>query len=246
MLPLSVRGAWIDLMIFMWESKERGVLTATMPEFAMMMSCTLEEANFAIGLLFEKGVCDFEVLPNGMTRMISRRMVRDAEIARKRSESGSLGGRPKSGKQKHKQNESKPQSKTKANAEYENDNGIDNENPLTKEPEKVHERKVPRGTDTELWDVEDWTDDVLSGNDEVFTNMIKSIPVNGQLDPLARSHLGLCSRYGWHKKMETQQTFRNSLINHITKELQDKKYAQAQRTLAETSPTPGKDYTERF
>jgi uncharacterized protein YdaU (DUF1376 family) len=135
MLPLNVRGAWVDLMIFMWESKERGVLTATMPEFAMMMSCTLEEANFAIGLLFQKGVCDFEVLPNGMTKMISRRMVRDADLAKKRSEAGLQGGRPKNGKQNHKQNESK----TKANS----DNDIDNDNDNSiKEPHQ--KQNVPR------------------------------------------------------------------------------------------------------
>jgi hypothetical protein len=52
-LPLAARGAWVDLMIFMWDSKERGVLVGTMPEYAMMMSCTLDEANFAIGLLRE-------------------------------------------------------------------------------------------------------------------------------------------------------------------------------------------------
>lgn len=217
MLPLSVRGAWVDLMIFMWESKERGVLVYTMPEYAMMMSCSLEDANFAIGLLREKGVCDFEVAANGMVRLISRRMVRDAELSKTRSEVGSLGGRPKK--------ESKPitktQTKTKANTDIDNGNEVGIE--IKKQEPKKIERKVPRGTDNTLWDVEDWTDDILSANDEVFTGMVKNLNLNGKLEHLARSHLGLCSRYGWHKKMDSQQAFRNSLINHITESLKANK-----------------------
>jgi uncharacterized protein YdaU (DUF1376 family) len=246
MLPLSVRGAWVDLMIFMWESKERGVLIATMPEYAMMMSCTLDEANFAIGLLFQKGVCDFEVLADGTTKMISRRMVRDAEIAKIRSESGSLGGRPKKGNQTQKQNKSK----TKANTDIEYDNDIVIEY-KEENKEKTHTLTVvndSRETDESLYDVERWTQDVIEGNDEQFNLMVskRRVPVNGQLETLARGHLGLCSRYGWHKKMETQQAFRNSLVDHITKELQNRKYAPTKGGSTANGPEPGKDYTERF
>lgn len=229
-LPLNVRGAWVDIMIFMWDSKERGVLEVTMPELSRMLSCETEEANFAIGLLFEKGVCDFEILPNGMTKMISRRMVRDVELSKKRADAGSMGGRPKTEKQNIKQNESKSISKTKANTDNDNDN--DNEIDVVIENKKESEEKtnslvvenVPRGTDESLWEVEQWTEDVLKGNDEVFLNMVKNLTLNGKVNHYARSHLGLCSRYGWHKKMDSQQAFRNSLINHITENLRPDKH----------------------
>lgn len=217
MLPLSVRGAWIDLMIFMWESKERGVLAYTMPEYAMMMSCSLEDANFAIGLLQEKGICDFEISSNGMVKLICRRMVRDAQLSKTRSEVGSLGGRPKKESKSKSKSKTKHETKTKANSDIDNDNEVDSEN-NKKEPVKIS-RKVPRGTDEALWDVENWTEDVIQSNDEVFIQMVKHLNLNGQLEDLARSHLGLCSRYEWHLKMDSQQAFRYSLLNHIKERL---------------------------
>lgn len=126
MLPLSVRGAWVDLMIFMWESKERGVLVYTMPEYAMMMSCSLDDANFAISLLHEKGICDFEIVASGMVKLISRRMVRDALLSKARSEAGSVGGKSRTSSKSPSKSVSKTPSKTQANSdiEYDNDNKV--------------------------------------------------------------------------------------------------------------------------
>jgi uncharacterized protein YdaU (DUF1376 family) len=90
-LPLEARGAWVDILIFMWENKERGVLIGTMEEFAQMMSCTLTQANFVIGLLQQKTVCDFEVLKNGQIKLSCRRMIRDAETSEKRAQAGKKG-----------------------------------------------------------------------------------------------------------------------------------------------------------
>ena len=36
------------------------------------------------------------------------------------------------------------------------------------------------------------------------------------------------------------------LIDHITKELENKKHAPPKRSITETSPNPGKDYSEGF
>lgn len=78
-----------------------------------------------------------------------------------------------------------------------------------------------RGSDESMADVEMWTDSVLTGNDVHFMNMIRgqNINLDGQLERLARDHLGLCCRYKWHQDIDTQQAFRHSLIKHITEQL---------------------------
>jgi hypothetical protein len=124
-LPLNVRGAWIELMIHMWRSEERGVITGTIPEFAMMMGCLLDEANFAIGLLEQKKICDFEILPNGFLKLTCRRMVRETKTAKERSKAGTKGVKVKLAKAIAEANE---QAKTKQNTD--NDNAIDNENEI--------------------------------------------------------------------------------------------------------------------
>ena len=90
-LPLAARGAWVDLMIFMWDSPRRGVIVHTMIEYAQMMSCTSEEADLVIGLLHEKGICDFEIAEKNQIKLICRRMVRDASLSKKRSKAGKKG-----------------------------------------------------------------------------------------------------------------------------------------------------------
>lgn len=128
-LPLEVRGAWVDLMIFMWESKEKGTITARMDEFALMLGCSFKKANQIIALLQDKGICDYEVVKNGQVKLISRRMVRDIELSKTRSEAGKAGVAAKFAKTFA---EAKPQ----ANSDIDIDNGINKE----KEPEKI----VPR------------------------------------------------------------------------------------------------------
>lgn len=243
-LPLEVRGAWVDIMIFMWESKEKGTITGTMEEFSLMLGCSFKKANSIIATLQEKGICDYKILANGHIKLICRRIVRDVELSEKRKAAGTKGGNPNL----LNQNPTKP----KTNGYPFSDNDIDNDNP-SKEKESTTSSlpvvDVPRGTpDESLHDVECWTQDVIDGNDEQFTMMVSNrrVPVNGQLEPLARSHLGLCSRYGWYKRMETQQAFRNSLIDHITKELENKKHAPNKGNIGTVGPEPGKDYTQGF
>lgn len=151
MLPLSVRGAWVDLMIFMWESKERGVLVYTLPEYAMMMSCSLDDANFAISLLEQKGVCDYEILPSGMIKLTSRRMVRDVKVSKARSEAGKAGIAARFAKDF-------AQAKTQANSDIDIEYDIDNK---LKEGE---EKFVPRGP---LYDPDDFYQTPQQAFDEI-------------------------------------------------------------------------------
>lgn len=118
-LPLEVRGAWVDIMIFMWESKEKGTISGTMEEFALMLGCTFKKANSIISLLHEKNICDFEVLKNGHIKLSSRRMLRDVEISKTRKEAGSKGGNPNLVNQ----NSTKPKNFGYPFSDIDNDNG---------------------------------------------------------------------------------------------------------------------------
>jgi hypothetical protein len=89
-----------------------------------------------------------------------------------------------------------------------------------KEPEK---KKIPpRETKPDsLSDAEYWTEQVIEGNDVVFMGTLRtrSIKLTDQLEPLARDHLDVACRYGWHKNWESQQDFRNSLFKHLNEKL---------------------------
>jgi uncharacterized protein YdaU (DUF1376 family) len=116
MLPLNVRGAWVDLILFMWDAPDRGELTGTIDEFSRIMSCDPKEAEFALNLLKQKKTADIDLLDNGIWRIISRRMKKDHDISQKRSIAGKTGISVKFAK-------AKQQTKIKQNT----DNDIDNE-----------------------------------------------------------------------------------------------------------------------
>lgn len=117
-LPLAVRGAWVDLILFMWDAPVRGEIIGTIEDFARLMSCEKTEAEFALNLLKQKGTADFTLLNDGQTKIESRKMKRDAEISQKRSEAGKNGVDAKKEKQFA---EAKQEAKLKQNTEYEYD-----------------------------------------------------------------------------------------------------------------------------
>lgn len=128
-LPLAVRGAWVDLLLYMWDEPVKGEITGTIEEFSGMLSCTTKECEFALNLLMEKKVCNYEKLPGAKIKIISRRMKKDADISLKRSKSGSKGVKEKAKlKQKKEFVVDLPQAKSKQNPDieyiYDNDTGL--------------------------------------------------------------------------------------------------------------------------
>lgn len=105
------------------------------------------------------------------------------------------------------------------------ENGKDGIELNKKESVKIFDSALSKIAET-LSDVEDWTDQVIQGNDEVFTNMSRELNVNGGLEKLAKDHLALCARYNWHEKMTTQQAFRYSLVNHLAESLSKQKVSK--------------------
>lgn len=200
-MKAEVRGVYLGLLLYQWDN---GFIPSDMEELCLI--------DPEVPKVWDKIKMKFiEIAPG---KLQNKKNLEVKEFWAKQKKNGENGGRPKKDNPKGNLNNNP---KDNPNLNLHNDIDLDNDFELKIKKESV--RNVPRGTDEQLWDIEDWTEDVLSGNDEVFIQMTKHIALNGQLEDLARSHLGLCSRYNWHKNMESQQQFRNSLMNHITENL---------------------------
>lgn len=93
-LPPDIRGLWMDLLCYMWESVERGVMVKpngeiyTQDEIIRLLGKDASGSEEWLDRLIFGGVCS--VRDDGA--VYSRRMVRDAEISLKRREAGLKGG----------------------------------------------------------------------------------------------------------------------------------------------------------
>ncbi len=121
-LPLAVRGAWVDLILFMWDAPVRGELIGTLQEIARMIGCDSSEAKFALDLLNQKKTADIILLTTGEYKIVSRRMKKDAEISAIRSEVGKKGVLSKKNKAFA---EPKVQAKQKQNTDNDTDYDIE-------------------------------------------------------------------------------------------------------------------------
>ena len=93
-LPPDIRGLWMDMLCYMWESVERGVMVKptgdiyTQDEIVRMLGKDASGSDTWLDRLIIGGVCG--VRADGA--IYSRRMVRSAEISQKRREAGLKGG----------------------------------------------------------------------------------------------------------------------------------------------------------
>lgn len=96
-LSYEERGVWFELLLLMFESPERGKLIfrpgTPMPEDAVARALGLDKQKYnqIVSKLLEYGVASMEP-ETGI--IYSRRMVRDAEVSKKRAEAGKMGGNP--------------------------------------------------------------------------------------------------------------------------------------------------------
>jgi uncharacterized protein YdaU (DUF1376 family) len=193
MLPLSVRGAWVDILLFMWDAPVRGEITGTLQEISRMIGCDSSEAKFALDLLKQKNTATINLLPSGEYQIISRRMKRDAEISAIRSEVGKKGVEAKK-----KKDFASPNAQAKSKQNTDNENVIVNEDEILKEYVK-------------------WSEQILDNNDSQFETMLfnerwKIVPEIFVI--LINDHVGLLHRYP-KMRPPTQHAFRMSLIKHI-------------------------------
>lgn len=93
-LPPDVRGLWFDMICYMWESVERGVMVKpnhqpyTKNEITLMIGRDCSESYAWFDALIDNGVC--AVREDGA--IYSRRMVKDEAIREKRRVAGKKGG----------------------------------------------------------------------------------------------------------------------------------------------------------
>jgi len=91
-LPLNCRGAWIDLIAFMWNNDPKGEISGTDEEFARILGCTTREWKGIFEVLTARKVMDFRE-ENGQKTLISRKIKRMDYISAIRSESGLKGAK---------------------------------------------------------------------------------------------------------------------------------------------------------
>lgn len=143
-LPLDLFGAAHKLLYRMWDSKQKGKICYDFASYGTMLGVPEAEAKRIVEKLTSGDEPVFNKEVEGeYTRLINRRMVREAALSATRSDSGSKGGTKRQAKAKQKNaaqedfandllenKSSKPQAKVKQIPEYdiENENDFESEN----------------------------------------------------------------------------------------------------------------------
>lgn len=135
-LSFEERGVWFEMMLLMFESAERGKLVfgsgTPMPEDAVARSLGLDRQRYVqiLRKLLDYGVASKDE-KTGI--VFCRRMVRDAELSKKRAECGKLGGNPNL----LNQNSSKREAKS-------NQNGKQNPTPSSSSSISLKKEKIKK------------------------------------------------------------------------------------------------------
>lgn len=102
-LPLNVKGGWVDLILAMWDNEPKGELSGTIDDFSRIMNCSKEEANLVIQTLKQKKIFDYtDFGASGVMKIVSRKQKKMVELSEKRKAAGNQGGNPKLLNQKDK------------------------------------------------------------------------------------------------------------------------------------------------
>lgn len=223
-MKAEVRGVYINLLLYQWDN---GYIPADMEELLLI--------DPELPKVWDKLKAKFIEVAPGKLQNQKNEAVRD--FWKKQKKNGGKGGRPKKNNPKVNPNIN-PNLIPKGNHHNDLELDSDLEGLKKKEPEII-----PEETDESLQAVEFWTSQILDGNDWYFSEMIRKhgLILDGQLEPLARDHLGKCARYSWHEKMATQHAFRHSLLNFITENLKSGKNGKPAPTLEEIR-SAGKGY----
>jgi hypothetical protein len=86
MASCSTRGIWIDLLCFMWESRDRGEVEATREQFLKLTGSTEKEFQLFHDEARRLGFCDICVTNNGSITVKNRRMSREEKERRQNRE----------------------------------------------------------------------------------------------------------------------------------------------------------------
>lgn len=139
-LSLEAKGAWMDLILFIWINGKAGVIEGTMEEFARMVGASEMKFVAVLNELCRKDICDIFGDQTKVFKIVCRRLAKEAEISEKRSEAV----------QTRYKNPTNTPTKPIQNTDSDNDNEIENGNPIRKEPVSISADTtleiVPQGT----------------------------------------------------------------------------------------------------
>ena len=94
-LPPDIRGLWFDMICYMWENVERGVMVKpnhkpyTKDEIVNMIGKDCGGTGHWLDVLIDNGVC---AIRESDGAIYSRRMVKDEDVRQKRQQAGKRGG----------------------------------------------------------------------------------------------------------------------------------------------------------
>jgi hypothetical protein len=128
-LPLEVRGACVDLCLYMWENEPKGEIEGTIQDFSRIMGCSIDEATRCLRIMNEKKIFNFGFLLKennkeklkenspfaseanmagehqanepAIIRITSRKQKRMAAESEMKKQTGKLGGNPILGGESH-------------------------------------------------------------------------------------------------------------------------------------------------
>lgn len=102
-VPPDVRGLWMDMLCYMWESAEQGVMVApngrpySQEEIVRIIGLDSHGSDGWLQVLIDSGVCGVRYSDGAI---YSRRMVRDSDLREKRAAAGRKGGQTARAKEK--------------------------------------------------------------------------------------------------------------------------------------------------
>lgn len=126
-LPLNVKGGWVDLILAMWDNDIKGELTGAIDDFARVMNCDVAEAHLVIQTLKQKKIFDYRDIGDGHFTIISRKQKKMEKLSKIRKETGKSGGNPVLVKQLNKNLDNQTNN---LNHEYEYVNEFENKESL--------------------------------------------------------------------------------------------------------------------
>lgn len=137
-LSLEAKGAWSDLILFMWVNESDGVLEGTNEDFSRMVGSSEQKFVDVLNELCRKKICDVEGDQSKVFKIICRRLVREAQISQIRKDA--VQNRYKTSTKpvtKHLQ-----KSDNDIDIEYDNENVIDNEKEVQEEKQNVPREEI--------------------------------------------------------------------------------------------------------
>lgn len=113
---MEVQGCLLNLIFKLWDSDDKGRLSISFSQLAILFKKTPEECKKIVAEIAENTLLNVEILPDGRVKFESRRMLKEAAKSLTLSANGKKGGRGRKANQK--QTKSKLKAKGKQIPDY--------------------------------------------------------------------------------------------------------------------------------